>query len=70
MTATEIINISPQDRLTVEAMARTGVASAVRDFLLIGAWRELERNPLIKQKQRRRALNELMRSLKIEVVNG
>ncbi len=41
MTAKEIMRLSPDARLALEARARVGESESVRDYLMLAAWRKI-----------------------------
>jgi hypothetical protein len=63
--------MSPSSALALQDQARRGDAGAVRDFVLLSAWRRIQEAKSIPRKKKPRAFIALANAVNIEVeTNG
>lgn len=67
MTAKEIMRLSPDARLALEARARVGEADSVRDYMMVAAWRKILANKGITAKAKIKSFLELFNTVDIVV---
>ena len=67
MTAKEIMRLSPDARLALEARARVGESDSVRDYLMLAAWRKLLADKGMTAKAKIKAFIELFNTVDLIV---
>ncbi len=67
MTPKEIMKMSPESRLALEARARVGDDEAVRDFVMVSAWRSIDGMKGISKKEKVKSFSNLFKSVRVEV---
>lgn len=67
MTAKEIMRLSPESRLALEARARVGESDSVRDYLMLAAWRKILADKGMTAKAKIKAFIELFNTVDIIV---
>lgn len=67
MTAKEIMRLSPESRLALEARARVGEADSVRDYLMVAAWRKILADKGMTAKAKIKAFIELFNTVDLIV---
>jgi len=67
MTAKEIMRLSPDARLALEARARVGESESVRDYLMLAAWRKILADKGMTAKAKIKAFIELFNTVDLIV---
>ncbi|HNF58459.1 MAG TPA: hypothetical protein PLN89_02660 [Elusimicrobiota bacterium] len=67
MTAKEIMRLSPDARLALEARARVGESDSVRDYLMLAAWRKILADKGMTAKAKIKAFIELFNTVDLIV---
>lgn len=67
MTSKEIMRLSPDARLALEARARVGESDSVRDYLMLAAWRKILADKGMTAKAKIKAFIELFNTVDIIV---
>jgi len=67
MTPKQIMAISPDDRLALEARARSGDVDAIADWLRLAAWRTIAALKHLRPRQRVRSFVALCQNVSINV---
>lgn len=67
MTAKEIMRLSPDARLALEARARVGESDSVRDYMMVAAWRKILADKGITAKAKIKSFLELFNTVDIVV---
>ncbi len=67
MTAKEIMRLSPDARLALEARARVGEADSVRDYMMVAAWRKILADKGMTAKAKIKSFLELFNTVDIVV---
>jgi len=67
MTPKEIMKLDTEARLALEARARVGEADAIRDWMMLAAWRDLSSMRHVNQKEKTKAFLDLFKSVVINV---
>ena len=67
MTAKEIMRLSPDARLALEARARVGESDSVRDYLMLAGWRKILADKGMTAKAKIKAFIELFNTVDLIV---
>lgn len=67
MELKKLMSLDPQERVELEAKARQGDKEAVRDFVLLAAWKRISEDRMIPFKKKPKVLAVLADSLDVSV---
>lgn len=70
MTPDQSVALTAEERLAVEDKAKSGDVDAIRDFVLVSAWRAILKDAYVPQEKRVETFKALCESVKSAIEKG